>query len=504
MGFTAQSLLAGLGSIQFITNVLCSSIILKHPVTTRVLYATFAIVVGNVLIVCFASHHSDQLTVDQLWLLYTDNAPYQIYCVILVILVLLLYVYYKETKKRLKHSHLQPSPRTWAYKLLPFSYAAISAIIGTQSVLLAKSSSELVRTTLGGNNQFKSPFTYFILTAWITSMVFWLYRMNAALRKFDGVFIIPVLQVVWTLFSIIGGGVYFREFNAFNSVDIGLFTLGVCIVIFGVYLLAPQTPARAEGGQGGLEDEEGLAGDVERVLTIHTHQPSPSSHGSPYHTSPDTEMTALSHHVYSGGALQPYQIRELLQSVSGSRYGHSITQPHHKYMVVSTNSNRSVGSASAPSSPQSERSFDFSSSSSGEDDGSDGDEDGQTEHDDTPDSMSNSPHPSRQSSTSPDLSPVRDVSIVLTSAHHTQRIHLQPPEDEKLLLQVSGAVSGSDMGGVVDGMVGTPSTGYGGVSVMADEDEQRQTQRRGSRSRAMSLGLAMPMIDLEELGMQRG
>ena len=124
MGFTAQSLLAGLGSIQFITNVLCSSIILKHPVTTRVLYATFAIVVGNVLIVCFASHHSDQLTVDQLWLLYTDNQPYQIYCVILVILVLLLYIYYKETKKRLRHNHLQPSPRTWAYKLLPFSYAA--------------------------------------------------------------------------------------------------------------------------------------------------------------------------------------------------------------------------------------------------------------------------------------------------------------------------------------------------------------------------------------------
>ena len=532
MGFTAQSLLAGLGSIQFITNVLCSSIILKHPVTTRVLYATFAIVVGNVLIVCFASHHSDQLTVDQLWLLYTDNQPYQIYCVILVILVLILYVYYKvscsphltlplaphrrrilqltrvcavlsvypyyqETKKHLRQHHLQVSPRSWAYKLLPFSYAAISAIIGTQSVLLAKSSSELVRTTLGGKNQFNSPFTYFILTAWITSMVFWLYRMNAALRKFDGVFIIPVLQVVWTLFSIIGGGVYFREFNAFNGVDIGLFTLGVCIVIFGVYLLAPQTTARTDGsGQGGMEEEEGLgSGEVERVLTIHTHQPSPlSGHGSPYHTSPDTEMTSLNHHVYSGGALQPYQIRELLQSVSGSRYGHSVTHPHHKYMVVSTNSSRSTGTASAPSSPQSERSFDFSSSSGEEEEE---EEDVQTEHDNTPDSMSNSPHPSRQSSTSPDLSPVRDVAIVLTSAHHTQRIHLQPPEDEKLLLQVTGAVSGSDGSGQVDAIVSTPSSGYGGVSVM-EEDEQRHTPRRGSRTRAMSLGLAMPMIDLVE------
>ena len=406
-----------------------------------------------------------------------------------------MYRRYKETKKRLKHNHLQPSPRSWAYKLLPFSYAAISAIIGTQSVLLAKSSSELVRTTLGGNNQFNSPFTYFILTAWITSMVFWLYRMNAALRKFDGVFIIPVLQVVWTLFSIVGGGVYFREFSAFNSVDIGLFTLGVCIVIFGVYLLAPQTPTRAEG-PAVMEDEEAVAGsDVERVLTIHTHQLSPSGHGSPYHTSPDTEMTALSHHVYSGGALQPYQIRELLQSVSGSRYGHSVTHPHHKYMVVSTNSNRSTGSASAPSSPQSERSFDFSSSSSGEDED---EEDQQTEHDNTPDSLSSSPHPSRQSSTSPDLSPVRDVAIVLTSAHHTQRIHLQPPEDEKLLLQVTGAVGGGDGMGQLDGIVTSPSTGYGGVSMMMDEDEQRQTPRRGSRTRAMSLGLAMPMIDLVE------
>ena len=95
MGFTAQSLLAGLGSIQFITNVLCSALILKHPVTTRVLWATFAIVVGNVLIVAFASHHSDQLTVDQLWDLYTDNPSYQVYCVVLVVLVLILYVYYK-------------------------------------------------------------------------------------------------------------------------------------------------------------------------------------------------------------------------------------------------------------------------------------------------------------------------------------------------------------------------------------------------------------------------
>jgi hypothetical protein len=35
--------------------------------------------------------------------------------------------------------------------------------------------------------------------------------MNTALSMFDGLFIIPVLQVFWTFFSILSGGIYFEE-----------------------------------------------------------------------------------------------------------------------------------------------------------------------------------------------------------------------------------------------------------------------------------------------------
>ena len=469
MGFTAQSLLAGLGSIQFITNVLCSALILKHPVTGRVLWATFAIVVGNVLIVAFASHHSDQLTVDQLWLLYTDNPPYQIYCVVLVVLVLILYIYYKvlhtpntrsaergttpvgryrcpalprcahrhpplsvvfasasqETKKHLKTLHQHPMPGTLAYKLLPFSYAAISAIIGTQSVLLAKSSSELVRTTLGGNNQFYSPFTYFILMAWITSMVFWLYRMNAALRKFDGVFIIPVLQVVWTLFSIVGGGVYFREFSKFDRKDTALFTLGVCVVIFGVYLLAPHPPRPVE------EDEE-AGGQEERVFNISSH----ASH--------DTEMASL--HA-SHPPLQGYQIRQLLAQQS----------PPHKYAVVATHSRPS----SAQSPAASQRSFSFSSDRSGSD--SQTDPDSPTSSDSSPERHSLSP------STPTAHTPPPPVQIVIQ--HDEGKVVMVGPELH----------SGSEKGG------------YGGVDEWGDGGI---TPKR-TRSRGMSLGLAIPLVEFD-------
>ena len=476
MGFTAQSLLAGLGSIQFITNVLCSAVILKHPVTSRVLYATFAIVVGNVLIVTYASHHSEQLTVDQLWDLYTDNAAYQVYCAVLVVLVLCLYVYYKEMKKRLRAQHRHAQPGTLAYKLLPFSYAAISAIIGTQSVLLAKSSSELVRTTLGGPNQFVFPFTYFILTAWITSMVFWLYRMNAALRKFDGVFIIPVLQVVWTLFSIIGGGIYFREFSSFGALDIGLFTLGVCIVMFGVYLLAPQThhtPVKTAAQQA-LEtaadtEEEQLAGE-ERVMHIH----SSGQHG--------TEMTSLPQHVlHSAGSLQPYAIRQMLAATNARHHA------GHKYSVVPTHSGDG-GSDASPTTTERVRSFSFSSSSS-----SDSTSSSPTDKSSTTSSLS----PDRQSrdDSTPEHSPVHDVDIVLHSAHHVSRIHLVP--DGEVSMGDAGALLSAAAGAAEGSAVPVLETvsGYGGVSAgNLSAEEGEPTPKRG-RARGMSLGFSMPVLD---------
>ena len=357
-------------------------------------------------------------------------------------------------KKRLKAQHQHARPGTLAHKLLPFSYAAISAIIGTQSVLLAKSSSELVRTTLGGNNQFDSPFTYFILTAWITSMVFWLYRMNAALRKFDGVFIIPVLQVVWTLFSIVGGGVYFREFSKFDTKDTALFTLGVCVVIFGVYLLAPQTVRPQD--DAGAEEEPGME---ERVLTI-------ANHGGH-----DTEMTSV-HNAYPAAGLQPAQIRQILAQSAGHQW---TTSPPHKYTVVPTHSSRPSSDASPASKS---RSFSFSSSHSSPSSDSQTDPDSPSSASDTsPERQSLSP--SSQSSRSPQQS----LQIVLDPPHHPSRIHLLPQDEEGKLVHGDAAHGGDAVGG------------YGGLEV--DSGGGSVTPKRG-RTRGMSLGFSIPLIEMDD------
>ena len=138
-----------------------------------------------------------------------------------------------------EYIHLALPPIQNSYFVMPVTYAMFSAIVGTFSVLQAKCLSELLSSTIQGDNQLRFVFTYFVLVVWALTTVFWLYRMNKALRLFEGVFIIPVLQVFWTFFAIVGGGLYFQEFQKYNSISLIMFIVGVLIVFLGVFLLSP-------------------------------------------------------------------------------------------------------------------------------------------------------------------------------------------------------------------------------------------------------------------------
>jgi drug/metabolite transporter (DMT)-like permease len=65
-GFAAQSLLAALGSVQFLSNVVFARFVLHEAITPRVLCATALIIVGCILLVSFGNHQSELLTAAQL------------------------------------------------------------------------------------------------------------------------------------------------------------------------------------------------------------------------------------------------------------------------------------------------------------------------------------------------------------------------------------------------------------------------------------------------------
>jgi len=173
---------------------------------------------GNVLTVIFASKKSKDYSAEDLWHLY--DSVYGTYLVAQVLLLGLSHLLYKKMKVRNSFISISyyfnssqvaiKEHRPWpkSSTLMPICYALFSTIIGTQSVVQAKCLSELLQLTLKGENQLTNPFTYGVLAAWLLSTVYWVHRMNRALSKFPGLFVIPLLQVFWTSLAILTGSCF--------------------------------------------------------------------------------------------------------------------------------------------------------------------------------------------------------------------------------------------------------------------------------------------------------
>lgn len=221
-----QSFLASLSAVQFVSNVFFASCLLGEVITRRVIGATALIIVGVLVAVSQASHTDRHFSILDLYNFY--RGVYSLYLLGQLILFIVC-------------SHLYRSaPAGAAYA--PVCFAAASAMVGTQAVVQAKCVSEILlhRKTFGYNPGALWWFPIAVLVLLIFSQVFWLVRMQLALTLFSGAVIIPCLQVFWTSFSILTGGLYFNEFENFGWERSSIMFIGLCILYVGVYFLVPQ------------------------------------------------------------------------------------------------------------------------------------------------------------------------------------------------------------------------------------------------------------------------
>ncbi|XP_060217076.1 probable magnesium transporter NIPA8 [Lycium barbarum] len=231
-GYAAQSLLAALGSIQFISNIGFAYYVLNKRVTIKLLLATAFVVVGNIFLVAFGNHQSPVYTPEQLGENYT-NIIFLFYCLSLVLVVALHHSIYNRGEGQM---------------LVPFSYAVVSGAIGSCSVLFAKSLSNMLRLSMS-YSIFHSGFTYSMLLMFLSTGGFWMARLNEGLSRFDAILIVPMFQIAWTFFSICTGFVYFEEYKVFDALRTTMFILGMMSVFVGIYLLAPDDDESSKEGE---------------------------------------------------------------------------------------------------------------------------------------------------------------------------------------------------------------------------------------------------------------
>lgn len=120
---------------------------------------------------------------------------------------------------------------------------------GAQSVLFAKCTALLLRSTIAGDGMmFVYWGTYFVLLGLGVTIFLQIRWLNSGLRMFSALMIVPIFQSFWILVSVISGIVFFGEYSdIFGSPVNGVFfPLGLLITIAGVYYLTRHAPMHEE------------------------------------------------------------------------------------------------------------------------------------------------------------------------------------------------------------------------------------------------------------------
>lgn len=251
--FAAQSLLSGLASVQFLSQVVFSRFVLKEKIEKYAYVGVALIISGCVFIVIFGAHGTKNYRPEELAALYgrSEYVCYLLGAGFMACVVSLMYTSMKQRIMREKNlgrfdiAHASIRER----QILAVFFSIKSALFGTQAVVLAKSLSMLLIQALHPNPAYSNPLlsyqTYFILLGFISAATYWVTRLNHGLRLFEAVYLVPMMQICWILFSTIAGGIYYEEFIEFGRKEYAAYAVGFTCVLIGVALLCPRDDAKS-------------------------------------------------------------------------------------------------------------------------------------------------------------------------------------------------------------------------------------------------------------------
>lgn len=233
--FAAQSLIAPLSSWALVANALCATYVLGERLEGRDVLPMALIAIGNILAVASANHSEQRgLTLTEIAHLF-QRPSFRIYLVTVAIIAACLMLVRSRLRARIRRSGgvEYASPSLVAYAGL--CHAAAAAMLSVNTVFLSKAS--LLALTDGFHNAFNPQFIALIST-WLSLVCFWIYTLNRLLASHDILFIVPAIEVLWSMCSMIGGGIFFDEYASLDIRRRICFASGVAINVAGMIVLS--------------------------------------------------------------------------------------------------------------------------------------------------------------------------------------------------------------------------------------------------------------------------
>lgn len=236
LGFGAQSVVAPLGSLTLVFNLLFANVIHDETVEKSDFKNTFLIILGCCFSVAFSSKQTSFREVVSLFELFT-SVSFMFYAITTLTLIISLLMFLRKVENNF--SNLTSAERTSAEKRQRLIYPVLSGICGAQSVLFAKLLDELLLSTLASKGEFYTRGeTFLVCFGLLCGLLSQVYFMNEGLRRFSALFVVPIFQSTWIVYSVIGGGVVFEEFYGFSSSQVFGFSSGVFLTVLGVFFLS--------------------------------------------------------------------------------------------------------------------------------------------------------------------------------------------------------------------------------------------------------------------------
>ncbi|KAF1790855.1 Magnesium transporter NIPA [Phytophthora cactorum] len=205
-GMAPQTLLAPLAALSLVWNMLIAPIFHKEKVTRQNLIATAIIFIGVTLTVIFAGHSTPSYELEDLIRLYQQPAMYA-YITLIVCFLGGLFTFCRYIE------------RTHNYEEGLFHiicYGGIAGTFGGQSVLLAKSTVELLKSAIWGDSglyMFTQFTSYVIVAGMCACLGFQVHFLNGGLARL------------------------MRSVREYDTDTVLMFTIGGCVTILGIIVL---------------------------------------------------------------------------------------------------------------------------------------------------------------------------------------------------------------------------------------------------------------------------
>ena len=239
LGLGPQSLIAPLGSLTLVSNIVCAYCLLRERLSRYDIGATAVIVVGSCIAIGWGKKEETNFTVEQLFAFY-HQAEFIMYATVVILFSIWCYTQLHKLE-RLEADEGKQSPLYLSHRSRHrFYYPALAGTIGAQSVLFAKCTVELLTNTFtaGQPNMFTEWPSYLVIGCMFGSIFLQIRFLNEGLRRFSSTYSIPVFQAFWILVSVVSGLIYYREWQGLDATDRVMFSLGVCVTVSGVVMLS--------------------------------------------------------------------------------------------------------------------------------------------------------------------------------------------------------------------------------------------------------------------------